>query len=304
MVETSDAWIKKRTGIIQRRIIGDDQTTSDLIVNAARKAMAKRNLRGEDLDLILVATITPDRKLPATASYVQHKLKATNAVAFDIAAACSGFIYGLQLANSLIRHGLYRKVLLVGAEVLSNITDWTDRTTCVLFGDGAGAAIIEPIAADREGIISTQLYTDGSRAHVLTVPGGGTYKPYNEHSIRDKDIYVFMDGPAVFEFAVGALEDMSRGVIDKSPYEMADVDWFVPHQANTRIIKSAAKRMGAPMDKFYMNIQRYGNTSSASIPICLAEMHASNLLAPGQLVCLSAFGAGLTAGGALLRWII
>lgn len=304
IVETSDEWIIKRTGIKERHIIEEGETTSNISSKSAMMAIQKADIDPKSIDLIILATISHDRICPSTACYIQQKIGAVNAAAFDVIAACPGFLYALSIADSFIKSGNFKRILVIGSEILTHFTDWEDRNTCVLFGDGSGAAIVDAVDFSDEGIISTELYTDGSGADLITGIGGGTYKPFNENSKKNKEIYIRMEGQKVFEFAVGALEKMSRRVIEKSKYCMNDIDWFIPHQANIRILKSAAKRMGVKFSKFYTNIDKYGNTSAASIPICLNEMHEKGLLNKGHLLCLSSFGAGLTAAGVLMRWII
>lgn len=304
IVDTTDEWIVKRTGIKERHIINKGESTSDISSKAALMAIEKAGIDPESIELIILATISHDKLCPSTACYVQNKIGAVNAAAFDIIAACPGFLHALSMADAYIRSKQYKRILVIGTEILSHFTDWTDRNTCVLFGDGSGAVIIDAIEEEKEGIISTELYADGMGADLITAIGGGTCIPFHEKSIENKEIYLKMEGQKVFEFAVGALEKMSRTVIDRSPYSIEDIDWFVPHQANIRILKSASKRMGVKFSKFYTNIERFGNTSSASIPICLCEMHEKGLLKKDQLVCMSSFGAGLTAAGALMKWII
>ncbi len=304
MVDTTNEWIIKRTGIKERRIIKEGQTTSEISYYAADMAIKNANIDPKTIDLIMIATISFDRLCPSTACYLQQKIGAVNAACFDLTAACPGFLYALSIADAFIRGGNFKRILVIGTEILSHYTDWDDRNTCVLFGDGAGAVIVDAVEEEKEGIMATKLYADGEGTEMITAIGGGTYRPFNQDSIKNKEVYLHMQGQPVFEFAVGALEDMSMDCINRSPYNIEDVDWFVPHQANIRIIKSSSKRMNVDFSKFYTNIDRFGNTSSASIPICLGEMYEKGLLKKGQLVCLSSFGAGLVAAGALLRWII
>lgn len=304
IVDTTDEWILQRTGIRERHIVEKGQTTSEISSYAAMKAIQRADIDPSSIDLIVLATISHDRMCPSTACYIQHKIGAVNAAAFDIIAACPGFLHALSIADAFIRGGNFKRALVIGTEILSHYTDWEDRNTCVLFGDGSGAVILDAVEEKEEGIIATKLYADGSGTELLTAPGGGTFIPFHPDSYKNKELYLHMEGQKVFEFAVGALVNMSKDVIGRSPYSVDEIDWFVPHQANTRIIKSSSKRMNVNFSKFYMNIERYGNTSSASIPICLGEMYDKALLKKGQLVCMSSFGAGLTAAGALMRWII
>jgi len=304
MVDTTNEWIIKRTGIKERRIIAEGQTTSEISSNAANMAIQRAGIDPKSIELIIIATISFDRLCPSTACYVQNRIGAVNAAAFDLTAACPGFLYALSIGDAFIRGGNFKRILVIGTEILSHYTNWDDRNTCVLFGDGAGAVILDALDEEQEGILATKLYADGTGTEMITAIGGGTYKPFNENSIKNKEVCLEMQGQPVFEFAVGALESMSMDCIERSPYTKDDVDWFIPHQANIRIIKSSSKRMGVDFSKFYTNIEKFGNTSSASIPICLGEMLEEGLLKKGQLVCLSSFGAGLTAAGALLRWVI
>ncbi len=300
MVATSDEWIRERTGIRERRIAASGEACSDLAVQAGRQALQAAGLSAADLDLILLATCTGDYPLPATACLVQHQLGATKAAACDISAACCGFVYALSVADAYVRSGM-RHVLVIGSEVMSAITDWTDRNTCVLFGDGAGAAVIS--AADGEaGILSTHLRSDGALNDLITVPGGGSRTPPSEKVLAERLHCIKMKGNETFKVAVRTLEEIARESLAASGLRVDDLDLYVPHQANVRILKAVIDRLGLPLEKVMLNVDRYGNTSAASIPIALDEAVRSGRVSPGSLVMLGAFGAGLTWASALIRW--
>ncbi len=301
MVDTSDEWIVGRTGIRTRHIAGRGLATSDMVVEAATRAMEDAGVTADEIEMLIVGTVTPDQILPSTACIVQDKLGLKNAVAFDIAAACTAFIYGLSIGDHFIRAGTYKKVLIVGAEMLSSITDWEDRGTCVLFGDGAGAAVLEASDGER-GILSTYLKSDGSLRDFLYVPGGGSRFPASEQTVRERMHYVKMNGNNVFKHAVRAMGDAAEWVLKDAGISSEDLDFFIPHQANLRIIRATAQRIHVPMDKVYVNVDRYGNTSSASIPIALDEISRAGRLKRGDLVEMVAFGGGFTWGAVLLRW--
>lgn len=303
MVETSDEWITERTGIRERRIAAEGEASSDMAAAAAKQALETAEVRAEDLDMILVATVTPDMPLPATAVFVQQKIGARNDIpAFDLAAACAGFIYGLSVAEQFVRTGAARNVLVVGVELLSRAVDWTDRGTCVLFGDGAGAAVLTPAREDAHGILSTHLYADGSQASVLCIPGGGSREPASEATLAGGRHFVHMSGRDVYKYAVRALATASQEALDTNGMTVDDVDWCVAHQANLRILEGVSQRCGLPMERFYVNIERYGNTSSASIPIALNEGVRDGSIRPGQTLLLSGLGGGLAWGSAMIRW--
>ncbi len=302
MVDTSDEWIRVRTGIRERRIAREDQASSDLAIEAAKIALKKASLKPNELDLIMVASITPDMFFPSTACVVQDKLGAKNAAALDISAACSGFIYGLVLCHSLICQGQYKKVLLIAAETLSKITDWEDRATCVLLGDGAGAAVLTPTNSDKEGLLASVLGAIGSAGELLYLPGGGSHHPATHQTVDKKLHYLKMQGNELFKLAVKSLVEGANYVIRKAKVKPEDIDLFIPHQANIRIINASAKRVGVPMDKVYINVDKYGNTSAASIPIALDEALKEGKIKKGNLILLDAFGGGLTWGACLLRW--
>ncbi|KPJ63813.1 3-oxoacyl-ACP synthase [candidate division KD3-62 bacterium DG_56] len=301
MVDTSDEWIITRTGICERRIAEDGTAASDLALPAARQALEMAQVAPEDLDLVVVATVSPDMPFPATAGLVQDKLGASKAAAFDLGAGCTGFIYALAVGAQPIATGLYENALVIGAEALSKITDWTDRRTCVLLGDGAGAAVLAPAENGRE-LLSFYLRSDGSGWSSLHIPAGGTRLPATEATVRDHLHYIHMNGQEIFKFAVRVLEEAILVALDRAGVSLDQVKLIVPHQANIRIIDAAAKRLNLPMDRFVCNVDRYGNTSAASIPIALDEAHREGRIQPGDYVVLVAFGAGLTWGATVLRW--
>ena len=300
MVDTSDEWIKSRTGIKQRYIAAKNQTTGDLAYHASQKALAKADLKAENLDMIIVATVTPDMPFPATSCILEDRLGAANAATFDLEAGCSGFVYGLSVASQFIETGMYDNILVVGAETLSKIMDWEDRNTCVLFGDGAGAAVVQSV--EKGGFMSFDLGSDGSGGESLYMPGGGSLNPATEKTVKDRLHYIKMEGNQVFKFAVKRMSQSSIDVVNKAGYEPENVDLFIPHQANTRIINSAAKRLNLEDDEVYMNLPEYGNTSSASVPIAMAEARNKGLIKNGDKIVLVAFGAGLTWASAFLEW--
>jgi len=301
MIDTSDEWIASRTGIRQRRIAADDEVTSDLCVNAARKALEMAGWGAEDLDLIVVGTITGDYPWPATACIVQHKLGATKAAAFDISAACSGFIYALSNAVAQIESGKIRRALVIGAEVLSRVIDWQDRNTCVLFGDGAGAVLLE--GRDEEwGVLSTHLHADGQYSKLLLQPGFGSAHPASGEGLDQRLNYLKMEGNEVFKIAVRMLTEVAEEAMQVNGLSREDITLFIPHQANRRILEATAKRLKFSDDQVYVNVDRYGNTSAASIPIALDEANRQGLLKKGDYVLLDAFGGGFTWASALIRW--
>ena len=303
MVDTSDAWIVERTGIRQRHLAAEGETTSDMAARAAMSALEAAGISAKDLDLIVVATITPDVPLPATAVFVQQKIGArSDCPAFDIAAACAGFIYGLSIADRFLGTGGARHVLVVGVELLSRVINWKDRTTCVLFGDGAGAAVLTRAEDDGRGLLSTHLYADGSQASALHIPAGGSARPATHLSVDAGLHLVHMSGQDVFKYAVRALSSASITALEANGAAREQVRWVVPHQANLRIIEAVAKRVGIELDRFVLNIARYGNTSSASIPIALDEAARAGTIQPGDLVLMCALGAGFAWGSALLRY--
>jgi 3-oxoacyl-[acyl-carrier-protein] synthase III len=301
MVDTSDEWIVERTGIRERHIAAEGEASSDMAAEAARRALEAAGVRAEELDLIIVATVTPDMPLPATAVFVQQKIGArADCPAFDIAAACAGFLYGTSIADRYIAGGA-KRVLVVGVELLSRVLNWKDRTTCVLFGDGSGAAVIGPSDGER-GILSTHLFADGAQANALCIPGGGSRNPATQLSVEAGLHYVHMAGQDVFKYAVRALSSASVTALEHNGVSRDEITWVVPHQANLRIIEAVSKRVGIPMERFVLNIARYGNTSSASIPIAFDEAVRAGTIRPGDLVLMCALGAGFAWGSALVRF--
>jgi 3-oxoacyl-[acyl-carrier-protein] synthase-3 len=306
MVETSDAWILERTGIRERRIAAPGEVTSDMATQAAKRALAMAELRPDQIDMILVATVTPDCPMPATAVFVQQKLGAGSCPAMDLSAACAGFVFGLSIADQFIRSGAMRHVLVVGVELLSRVVDWTDRTTCVLFGDGAGAAVLGPAGGAEargkaRGILSTKMRSDGTLAPSLTIPGGGSVSPASAQVLEKKLHKVHMKGQDIFKVAVKNLHGSSQAALDDLGMTGADLDWICPHQANLRIIDLAVSKLGVPREKMLVNIDRVGNTSSASIPILLDESVRAGKVRAGDTLLLCALGAGISWGSAVLR---
>jgi 3-oxoacyl-[acyl-carrier-protein] synthase-3 len=302
MVDTNNDWIVSRTGIKERRIADDETAVSDLAYEAALKAMESADITAEQLDLIIVATVTPDMAFPSTACILQDRLGAKNAAAFDLEAACSGFLYGITVGQQFIATGMYKKVLVIGAETLSKITDFTDRGTCVLFGDGAGAVILGEVE-EGYGILSTDLGAKGEGGKYLTLPAGGSRRPASIETVENREHFIKMGGGEVFKFAVRIMGQGAAAVVEKAGLQIEDVDYLVPHQANIRIIEAAAKRLKLPMEKVKVNLDRYGNMSAASIPVALDEAIKEGKVNKGDHVVLVGFGGGLTWGAALIRWI-
>lgn len=301
IVETSDEWIVERTGIKERRIAEDNQPMSDLALRAAKAALADAAVAAEDLDLIIVATLTSDRIIPSTACMIQNLLGAKHAAAFDLSAACSGFAYAASVAAQFIETGAYKKALVIGAETLSKYINWEDRNTCVLFGDGAGAAVLGQVE-EGYGILSFDLGSDGSGGDAIQIPSSGSLMPVSKESIDQKLNLIHMNGRDVFKFAVKAMGKTVKNSLAKIDMPQEKIDWLVPHQANIRIIESAAKRLSMPMDKVIVNIHKYGNMSAACIPIALAEAAAAKRFKKGDIIVLSGFGAGLTWASCIIRW--
>lgn len=301
IVDTSDEWITTRTGIKERRITSNGETSSTLATNAAQRALDMAGISPQELDLIVVGTVTPDMFFPSVGCLVQDKLGARKAVAFDVSAGCTGFIYALSVVDSLIKVGNYQKALVIGTENLSKITDYQDRATCVLLGDGSGAVVLVRGEGER-GIISTNLYSDGSYANLLYQPGGGSAIPPTPESLAQRLHYLKMDGNRLFKIAVKSLGDTVIEILERNNIKESEIDLLIPHQANLRIIQAIAKRLNLPEEKVFINIQKYGNTSSASIPIALDEAHREGRIREGSLVLFNAFGAGLTWGAVLVRW--
>ncbi len=301
IVETSDEWIRSRTGIRERRIAEVHEASSDFAIKAARNAMEMAGVKPEDIDLIIVGTVTPDMPFPSTACMVQDALGATKAAAFDLSAACPGWVYGTVMAQQTIASGLYNCALVIGVDLLSKLVDWTDRNTCVLFGDAAGAAILQPVS-EGKGILASVLGSEGAGGPHLCIPGGGSRNPTSAQTVADKLHHVKMNGQEVYKFAVRVMNEATVQVLQKAGLTTADLDLLVPHQANIRIIEGAMKRLELTPDKVMVNLDRYGNTSSASIPVALCEALEAGRLKDGDtLVCVS-FGAGLVWGSLAMRW--
>ncbi|HXY14317.1 MAG TPA: beta-ketoacyl-ACP synthase III [Terriglobales bacterium] len=301
MVETTDQWIRERTGIRERHIADKGVATSDLGLQAAKRALAERKISPDDLDAIIVATVTPDMLFPCSACLVQHKLGAKQIWGFDLNAACSSFVYALQVGSRFVATGVHKKVMVIGADVMSSIIDYSDRATCVIFGDGAGAVILEP-ADDSLGMIDFLHEVDGSGGCSLFMPGGGSLNPSTHETVDQKMHYVHQDGQAVFKFAVRKMAELCEKLLERNGLSSKDIDVFIPHQANKRIITATAERLGLPMDKVIIDIDRYGNTTSATIPLAMNTARQEGKLKKGDLVLLAAVGAGFTVGTTLLRW--
>ncbi|WP_053956965.1 beta-ketoacyl-ACP synthase III [Inediibacterium massiliense] len=301
IVDTSDEWIVARTGIKGRHIADENTATAHLATKAAKLALEDAKVLPEEIDLIIVATVTPDMLFPSTACIVQKEIKAINAAAFDLAAGCSGFLYGLSVAKQFIATGMYQRVLVIGAETLSKILDWKDRNTCVLFGDGAGAAVLGP-TEEGFGILSSTMGADGEGGKFLTMPAGGSLMPASIETIEQRLHYLKMDGSEVFKFAARTMPKASIEALNLSGYNIDDVDCLIPHQANIRIIKSAAKKLNLPMEKIFVNLDKVGNMSAASIPVALDEAVKQSKIKKGDLIVLVGFGAGLTWGSNVIRW--
>jgi 3-oxoacyl-[acyl-carrier-protein] synthase-3 len=302
MVDTSDEWILQRTGIRERHIVDAGVATSDLAVEAARAAIERANLTPDDIDFIVVGTTTPDMLFPSTACLVQERLGANHAWGYDLFAACSGFTYALTTAAQLVSAGGSKHALVIGADVMSSIIDYTDRTTCVIFGDGAGAAVVEASDDPGIGIIDFENYVDGSGGHALCMPAGGSRQPASVDTVARRMHYVKQDGQAVFKFAVRNTEEACRRILDRNGVRPHDIDLLVSHQANRRIILSAAEKLGVPEEKVVINIERFGNTTAATIPLALNDALCSGRLKKGHTVLLASVGAGFTVGAVLLRW--
>jgi 3-oxoacyl-[acyl-carrier-protein] synthase-3 len=302
MVATNDQWIVERTGIHQRHIVEPGVATSDLAAEAARVCLAKRGIDASEIDAILVATVTPDMMFPATACLVQEKIGAPHAWGFDLSAACSGFIYALQVGAKLIESGVHKKVLVIGADVMSSILDYTDRSTCILFGDGAGCALLEPTEEGEVGLVDFVHEIDGSGGSSLYLPGGGSLHPSTAETVANKMHFVHQAGGAVFKVAVRKMAEVSEAVLARNSLTAADLDCFIPHQANQRIILATAERLGMPEEKVIINIGEYGNTTAGTIPIAMHTALEQKRLKKGDTVLLASFGGGYTIGATLLRW--
>jgi 3-oxoacyl-[acyl-carrier-protein] synthase-3 len=296
LVDTSDEWIIERTGIRERRIAADEQALTDLALPGCETALAQAGLTGKDIDLLIVATVTPDVSFPSSSAILADKLGATDAAAYDLSAGCTGFVYALVQAYGMLASGVAKRALVVGGDVLSRIMDWNDRSTVVLFGDGAGAVVLE--RSEQPGFLALDLGADGSGGEHLWLPGSGSRR------FADADSYVKMNGREVFKFATRILVQSAQDVLDRAGHTIDDVDVYIPHQANVRIIDHATKKLGIASDRVVINVDRYGNTSSGSIPLALAEAQADGRLQPGKLVLMTGMGAGLTWGSALMRWTL
>jgi 3-oxoacyl-[acyl-carrier-protein] synthase III len=301
MLDTTDEWITKRTGIKERRIVENGVTASDLAIEASLRALDDANILPSEIDLIVAATITPDCLVPSTACFIQEKIGAKNAGAFDLLAACAGFVYALSIAKNFVASGAMKTVLVVGTECLSKITDYTDRSTCILFGDGAGAVVVQRGNGKRE-IVATYLGSDGGQADLLKLPAGGSKLPASQATIESRSHYIQLKGKELFKSAINNMVDMIVKAAAENNMQIEDFDLIIPHQSNIRIIEAAMERLKQPNKKAYINIDRYGNTSAASIPIAIDEIDKGELLNPGDSVLLVAFGGGLTWGTSLIKW--
>lgn len=301
MVDTSDEWIRTRTGIRERHIAMDGETTADMAFHAAQRALEIARLHPNQLDLIIVATVTPDHFFPSSASLVQDMLGANHAAAFDLSAGCTGFVYGLSVASSMLSSGTYQTALVIGAETLSSIIDWSDRSTCVLFGDGAGAVVLQ-VGENEGGVLATCLGSDGSGGDLLCLPAGGSRYPTSQRTLSEGLHYVRMNGREVFRFAVKVMHEATIDVLKKAGQSLQEVKLLIPHQANQRIVDAAARALNLPDEKVFSNVEWYGNTSAASIPIALSEAAEAGSIRPGDLIVCVGFGAGLTWGATAVRW--
>lgn len=301
IVDTSDEWIVSRTGIRERRIAGPEEVMSQFAIDASRRALEAAGMEASSLDLIICATVTPDSPIPATACLIQQELGAKRAAAFDMQAGCSGFIYAQSVAKQFLLSGRCRHVLVIGAELLSKYLDWSDRTTCVIFADGAGAVVMGA-GSPPHGVLASAMHTDGAMADFITLEGGGCKHPPTAETVAARLHYIRMRGNETFKIAVRSIEEVSREVLEMAGLTPADVDWFIPHQANQRIIDAVGARLGIPAERSFVNIDRYGNTSAASIPIALDEAVRGGSVKPGDVVLMAAFGAGLTWAASVVRW--
>lgn len=301
-VDTSNEWIVSRTGIKERRIAAKDEFTSHMATHAARRALEQAGLAAEDIELIIVATITPDTPTPATACYVQQSLGANRAVAFDISAACSGFLYAMKISKRLIADGGFKNALIIGAEKLSSVTNWSDRSTCVLFGDGAGAAVLRRANPEEGSILATEMGTDGSLTHLLNIPGGGSACPITISNVNDNLFTLTMMGKEVFKHAVNRMKEAAEKVIERAGLKAEDIACVIPHQANLRIIDAIADRLAVPNERVFVNLDKYGNTSAAAVAIALDEANRTGAFKRGDHIVLVVFGAGLTWAAAAIRW--
>tara|TARA_B100001250_G_scaffold406015_1_gene424401 strand:+ start:1328 stop:2314 length:987 start_codon:yes stop_codon:yes gene_type:complete len=302
MVDTSDEWIQSRTGIVERRVVSEGETTSDMCAIIAEELLKRSNTDPNEVDVIIIATVTPDMPTPATASLVQNRIGANNAWGFDLSGACTGFIYALDTGSRLIESGKYKKVIVIGSDTMSSILDYTDRNTCVLFGDGGGGVMLERAKDSDSGVIDSILRTDGSGSDYLKIPGGGSLHPASYETVDQHLHYIRQDGQVVFKYAIKGMADISEEILKKNNIDSNSISLYVPHQANKRIIDGAAQRCGFKDDQVYININKYGNTTAGTIPICLDEAKELGRIKDGDLILLAAFGAGFTWGSMLIRW--
>ena len=302
MVDTSDEWIQSRTGIVERRVVSEGETTSDMCTIIAEELLKRSNTDPNEVDVIIIATVTPDMPTPATASLVQNRIGANNAWGFDLSGACTGFIYALDTGSRLIESGKYKKVIVIGSDTMSSILDYTDRNTCVLFGDGGGGVMLERAKDSDSGVIDSILRTDGSGSDYLKIPGGGSLYPASYETVDQHLHYIRQDGQVVFKYAIKGMADISEEILKKNNIDSNSISLYVPHQANKRIIDGAAQRCGFKDDQVYININKYGNTTAGTIPICLDEAKELGRINNGDLILLAAFGAGFTWGSMLIRW--
>ncbi len=302
MVDTSDEWIQSRTGIVERRVVSEGETTSDMCTIIAEELLERSNTDPNEVDVIIIATVTPDMPTPATASLVQNRIGANNAWGFDLSGACTGFIYALDTGSRLIESGKYKKVIVIGSDTMSSILDYTDRNTCVLFGDGGGGVMLERAKDSDSGVIDSILRTDGSGSDYLKIPGGGSLHPASYETVDQHLHYIRQDGQVVFKYAIKGMADISEEILKKNNIDSNSISLYVPHQANKRIIDGAAQRCGFKDDQVYININKYGNTTAGTIPICLDEAKELGRIKDGDLILLAAFGAGFTWGSMLVRW--
>ena len=301
IVDTTDDWIKSRTGITKRHIVQENEATSDMCANIAKKLLKSSGKTTEEIDIIIIATSTPDHFVVSTAAIVQDKIGAINAWGYDLTAACTGFIFALETGARLIESGKYKNAIIIGADTMSSIIDYKDRNTCVIFGDGGGGVLIEQ-TDDDYGIIDSILKTDGSGNQFLNVPAGGSRKPASETTVKQRLHYVYQDGKTVFKYAVNRMSEVSKEIIEKNKLSSHDIKLFIPHQANQRIIDATARKCGLDLDQVFVNIDKYGNTTAGTIPIAIDEANKMNLLESGELLLLAAFGGGFTWGSMLIRW--
>ena len=301
LVDTSDEWIRSRTGIIKRHVVSQNEATSDISTKIAKSLLKKSGISAKEIDLIIIGTITPDHFTPSTAALVQKNIEASNAWGFDLSAACSGFLFGLETGSNFIKSGKYKKVMVIGIDIMTSVLDYNDRDTCVIFGDGGGGVILEPCNEDF-GIIDSLLHMDGNGGKYLNIPGGGSRSPSSFESIKNKVHFVKQDGKTVYKYAVKGMADVSKRLLEKNCISGNRIKLFIPHQANKRIIDAAAKRCGIASERVMVNIQNYGNTTAGTIPIALNEASEKKIITEGDFILMSSFGAGFTWGSLLLKW--